>query len=390
MKRFLVLAIALGSIAGLLSDARAAAGPAEKAKRPRIEVVFVLDTTGSMGGLIQGAKAKIWSIANTLAGTRPAPEIRMGLVGYRDRGDNYVTRRTDLTEDLDAVYADLMEFQAQGGGDTPESVNQALHEAVTQMKWSNDAATYRVIYLVGDCPPHMDYPDDVKYPETCQKAAAAGIIVNTIQCGDHAETVRLWRDIADRAEGAYFQVEQSGGAVAVATPFDERMAELSAALEGTRIYYGTATEREGLEKRAERARVTIAAAPVASAADRAAFMAGEAGKSSFTGRQELVDEVAEGKTKLEEVDEQLLPQEMRKMTLAQRAELVRKQAERRKELQEEIKKLQAQRRTYIEQALREKGVAEHDSFDGAILEAVREQAAKKGIVYEAGPAKEGE
>jgi hypothetical protein len=99
--------------------------------RPRIDVVFVLDTTGSMGGLIQAAKEKIWSIATTMASAQPAPVIRMGLVAYRDRGDAYVTRVVDLSDDLDSLYATLMDFQAAGGGDGPESVNQALHTAAS-------------------------------------------------------------------------------------------------------------------------------------------------------------------------------------------------------------------------------------------------------------------
>src|SRR5512134_1107372 len=134
--------------------------------RSRIDVVFVLDTTGSMGGLIQAAKEKIWSIATTLAAAQPAPEIRMGLVAYRDRGDAYVTRVVDLSSDLDSVYATLMDFQADGGGDGPESVNRALHDAIHQVSWSQQAGTYKVVFLVGDAPPHMDYQDDVKYPDT--------------------------------------------------------------------------------------------------------------------------------------------------------------------------------------------------------------------------------
>lgn len=64
-------------------------------ERSHIEVVFVLDTTGSMSGLIQAAKEKVWSIASTMAQADPAPEIKMGLVAYRDRGDEYVTRVVD-------------------------------------------------------------------------------------------------------------------------------------------------------------------------------------------------------------------------------------------------------------------------------------------------------
>ncbi|MGD8910277.1 MAG: VWA domain-containing protein, partial [Chromatiales bacterium] len=101
-----------------------------KLQRPKVDVVFALDTTGSMGGLIRAAKEKIWSIATTLAQAQPAPEIRMGLVAYRDRGDAYITQVTDLSSDLDSVYATLMDFRAEGGGDGPESVNQALADAV--------------------------------------------------------------------------------------------------------------------------------------------------------------------------------------------------------------------------------------------------------------------
>jgi Mg-chelatase subunit ChlD len=87
--------------------------------RPRIEVAFVLDTTGSMSGLIEGAKRKIWTMMNQLADGEPRPEIRVALVAYRDRGDTYVTRLSQLTTDLDAVYATLQGFQALGGGGSP-------------------------------------------------------------------------------------------------------------------------------------------------------------------------------------------------------------------------------------------------------------------------------
>ena len=104
-------------------------------QNPKIDVVFVLDTTGSMSGLIQTAKEKIWSIATTMASAQPTPEIRIGLVAYRDRGDQYVTKMVDLSSDLDSVYAALMDFEAGGGGATPESVTQALHADLLTIPW---------------------------------------------------------------------------------------------------------------------------------------------------------------------------------------------------------------------------------------------------------------
>src|SRR5262244_91493 len=112
------------------APARAAVPAAVSAAPPRVEVAFVLDTTGSMGGLIEGAKRRIWSIARRIGEGRPRPDLRIALVAYRDLGDAYVTRVFDFTGDMDQVYQNLMSFQASGGGDTPEHVSAALSDAV--------------------------------------------------------------------------------------------------------------------------------------------------------------------------------------------------------------------------------------------------------------------
>src|SRR5262249_22647995 len=106
--------------AALVVVCTAGAGEPNKqpAPQPDVEVVFCLDTTGSMGGLIGAAKQKIWSICNQIAGGKPTPRLKVGLVAFRDRGDEYITKIFDLTEDLDAVHGNLMSFRAAGGGDT--------------------------------------------------------------------------------------------------------------------------------------------------------------------------------------------------------------------------------------------------------------------------------
>src|SRR5712672_1054594 len=108
------------------------------ATKTKIDVVFVHDTTGSMGGLIEGAKQKIWSIANQIISAQPTPELKLGLIGYRDRGDEYVVKSFGLTDDIDSIYGHLRDFKAEGGGDEPESVNEALAEAIEKMPWSQD------------------------------------------------------------------------------------------------------------------------------------------------------------------------------------------------------------------------------------------------------------
>src|SRR5262245_22626688 len=124
--KMLLTALLAGISASLPAKDVAAEKPVTKQEKPRIEVCFVLDTTGSMSGLIEGAKQKIWSIANEIISAKPTPEIRVGLIGYRDRGDEYVVKSFDLTNDVDAIYGQLQSFSAGGGGDMPESVNEAL------------------------------------------------------------------------------------------------------------------------------------------------------------------------------------------------------------------------------------------------------------------------
>ena len=169
----LPIILSVSAMFGLWQSSIAKTAPPPQSK-PRIEVCFVLDTTGSMGGLIEGAKQKIWSIANEMISAQPRPELKLGLIGYRDRGDEYVVKSFSLTDDIDAIYGHLREFQAGGGGDTPESVNEALAEAIHKMPWSSDSKVLKIIFLVGDAPPHMDYPNGPKYPDLCTRSSEKG------------------------------------------------------------------------------------------------------------------------------------------------------------------------------------------------------------------------
>jgi Mg-chelatase subunit ChlD len=369
------------------TEAKPVEKAAAKPAAPEIEVAFVLDTTGSMSGLIQAAKEKIWAIANTLATTRPAPHIKLALVAYRDRGDAYITKRTDLTDDLDSVYKELMGFSADGGGDGPESVNQALHEAVTKLSWSKDDKTYRVLFLVGDAPPHMDYKDDVKFPETCKLAATAGIFINSVQCGAEGGTEPIWREIAMKAEGRYFRVEQSGGAILAATPFDTKLADLAKDLDSTRVFYGAKAEVAKQTERSKNADAIYASAPVAAQAQRCVFNGSSAGTWNFSGgAKELVDDCASSRVKLSEIKEAELPDELRKVPAVERQKFVNERLEKRKQIQQQITELSAKRQAHLAEQMKKATESGKSNLDLPIYECVKAQAAKKGISYAGGPA----
>ncbi len=345
-----------------------------------VEAVFVLDTTGSMGGLLQAAKDKIWSIATSMGSADPAPEIRMGLVAYRDRGDDYVTRLVDLTPDLDRLHTELFQLQANGGGDTPESVNQALHEAITEISWGQDSGAYRVVFLVGDAPPHMDYQDDVKYPQTLALAAARGIRVNAIQCGGASDTRALWQQIAQLGDGAFFEVASDGAAVAIATPYDERLARLSAELDATRLYYGSRAERAARAKREAEAEAVREVAPAPVLARRATFAASASGEAARIAEKELVDVVGSGRVELDALAAEELPEALQDLSKTEQREAIGALAERRTRLRQEIEEAATARSDYIRRRVSAAGGVE-ESLDHQLFETVREQAAGMGLDY---------
>ena len=344
--------------------------------KPRIEVCFVLDTTGSMGSLIEGAKQKIWSIANEMISAKPTPELKLGLIGYRDRGDEYVVKSFQLTDDIDSIYAHLRDFKAEGGGDEPESVNEALAEAIEKMPWSQDRKVLKIIFLVGDAPPHMDYADGPKYPELCRIATKKDLIINTVQCGNIAATTPIWKEIAKSSEGSYAAIAQSGGVAVIATPLDDELAKLNKKIGQTLIPYGDADlRREVTAKQAFAER-----APASAVADRLSYNAKT--KKGVQGRGELIDALASNEVKLESIDKEDLPAEFQTLTKEEiEARIANKRAER-DSLQKDVQELAKKRDAYIQaenKRLAEAGKG--DGFDEKVAETIHQQAERKGISY---------
>lgn len=371
----LSIILSASAILGFWQPSLATNAPTLKSK-PRIEVCFVLDTTGSMGGLLEGAKQKIWSIANEMISAQPTPELKLGLIGYRDRGDEYIVKSFGLTDDIDAIYGHLREFQAGGGGDAPESVNEALAEAIHKMPWSKDSKVLKIIFLVGDAPPHMDYPNGPKYPDLCREAAKKDLIINTIQCGEMAETKPIWQEIAKLSEGSYVGISQSGNVAVISTPMDKELSRLNERIGATLIPYGDSTLQAEVHAKYGLAK----SAPVAAMADRLTYNS-KTGRA-MQGRGELVDALNDKSLKLEEIDQKQLPAELQKLDRDELQKRITKARDERADLQKQIVELSKKRESYI-QSENKRLVAEGkgDAFDQKVTETLHAQAAKKGISY---------
>jgi hypothetical protein len=359
----------LAACAALAGPCRhAGAAPAPLLRTPKVEVVFCIDTTGSMGGYIDFFKQRIWYMCNQLANARPVPDLKVGFVDYRDKGDSWITKVYDLTDDLDHIYSTIQTFRADQGGDAPESVNQALFDSVNKIKWSKDPKTLRIIYLIGDAPPHMDYTDDVKYPITCKEAVKRGILINPIQCGNDAECLKYWKDIATQARGSYMQLHNSGVAFPT-TPFDRRLSEINSELTRSLLIWGATAKRDADARKVREA----GAMTVTAAADRAGYFA----KKGRTASYDLLDAIRTGQVKLESVKADELPAELSKLDIKDRREFIDKVAKRRSELRREATELDKKRMAFLATELaKNKTNLEHQ-----LIESLRAQAKKFNLKY---------
>jgi hypothetical protein len=343
--------------------------PLAVAPKPRVDLVFALDTTGSMSGLIEGAKSKIWSIASFVARAQPTPEVRVGLIAYRDVGDTYVTRVFDLDDDLDRVYKRLLSFHADGGGDGPEHVSRALHEAVHKMSWAPQTnSSVRLIYLVGDAPPHLDYQDGYDLSRAARAAAAKGIHVHAIRCGNDPETATSFRRVASLGHGEFLTIDQDGGMRERRTPYDEELATLHDKLSDTVVAFGAkgAATREAI--------AAAAAAPAPVKAARAGYLSA---KKDVAGplADDLVAGVASGRVDLSTVPAAALPKSLAALPEEKRKEKVAEQARQRTELLDRIAKVSAERDTFLRKA----PAADRAGFDGEVEKTVRKAGEAAGL-----------
>jgi hypothetical protein len=336
-----------------------------------------------MGALIDGAKQRIWGIVNDVMQQSSHPAVRIGLVAYRDHGDSYVTQVLPLTNDLDKVYTTLMDYRADGGGDTPEDVRQALADAVKRAGWSEGSSRpAQIIFLVGDAPPHQNYTNEPDTLVTAAEAVQQGMILNTIQCGVSAETTSAWQAIAQRGQGKYFAIPQDGGVAAISTPFDEQLGQLASQLGATYVAYGGGAGTAGELYRGKAKGVVDAAeakvatsAPSAAKAERAYNKVLNA--EAYVG--DLLQSIENGSLKLDALKEEDLPADLRKLSPDERKAEIEKRLAARKEIRAQIVSLSKQRDEFISTA-RKKGIAGKDNgFDAAVASALKEQLAHKGI-----------
>jgi hypothetical protein len=167
-----------------------------------IDILFLLDATGSMGDEIDRLKTSIDSVAARISALEPAPDVRFAMTLYRDLDDDFVTATYDFTVDVDAFRAALADVRAEGGGDYPEALDEGLAEALTAPAWRDPATTIQLVFLVADAPPQIGREVAVAYPQSIVDAISRGVKIFPIASSDSD----------DQAEAVFRQLAQTTGA----------------------------------------------------------------------------------------------------------------------------------------------------------------------------------
>jgi hypothetical protein len=350
--------------------------PAPAVGKPVVELAICLDTSGSMDGLIENAKQKIWAIVNDLALAEPTPTLRVALLTYGNDGhfaeNGWVAIHTDFTEDLDLVSRELFALTTNGG---TELVARVIRTSVNQLSWNPSEKALKILVVAGNESAEQD--GEFAAGEMAAMAIARGILVNTIYCGNAMDEIAPgWKAVALRADGQFATMDQNQVALAIETPFDGRLGELSIAINATYLPYGelgiAACENQAKQD------ANAASCNGWTAAARAAT---KGGKLYQNGHWDLVDACKDPAFELVKVKDADLPEAMRAMTAEQRAVHVAAMASKRAEIQVEITEVQAQRQAIIDEEVKKLQTAGQDSLDRAVRDAIRSQAAGKGLRF---------
>lgn len=349
-------------------------------RNPIVEVAICLDTSGSMDGLIEAAKQKLWGIVNEFVFAEPQPKLRVALYTYGNDGHNpetgWVQLETGLTEDLDMVSKILFEQTTNGG---TELVGRVVMAATGQLDWSAEPGALKLIVVAGN--ESADQDQSVRYADASKAAITCDIMVNAIYCGPltHADAT-AWQQVARLADGQFASIDHDNGTLVMETPFDVQLSTLSTQLNGTYLAFGENGAWFGANQVAQDSN---AAGLNNEAAATRAFC--KANGLYNCASWDLVDALKVGNVVLAEVKEEHLPEEMRPMDLVQRQAHVEKMGGERAKLQEEVNRLAAQRQAFVQAEMKKQSLDASKSFDQAFRAAVRSQAQAKGYRFPASP-----
>jgi hypothetical protein len=345
---------------------------------PLVQIAVLLDTSGSMQGLIEQAKTQLWKLVNEFITAKQdgkTPVVQVALYEYGKSAlraeENWIRQIQPLTRDLDKVSEELFALTTNGGD---EYCGAVIQRATLDLAWNPSPKVYKAIFIAGN-EPFTQGPIDSK--QSCKDAIAKGIIVNTIHCGSEAQGIaEHWNQGALLADGKYLVIDQNQAIVHIEAPQDKEIVKLNEQLNSTYINYG---KDAPMAKARQIAQDDNAAAKAESGAQVQRAIS-KASANYCNSGWDLVDACKQKDFDITKVKEADLPEEMKKMTVEERKAYLEKKTTERAEIQKQVLALNIERESYV--ATKRKESAKTDTLDTAMTKALRSQAKKKGIAWE--------
>ncbi len=368
-----VSSVALADVPAVTSNSPAVAPKVD----PKIQIAVLLDTSGSMDGLINQTREQLWRIVNTFATAKRdgrTPKLEIALYDYGNDGNpaknDYVRQVVPLTTDLDKVSEALFALKTNGGS---EFCGAVISHATKELEWSRDPRDLKLIYIAGN-EPFTQGP--VRYQDSVKSAIEQGIVVNTIHAGTEAAGISdQWLAAAKMADGHFLFIDQNRAIARVDAPQDAELARLSNELNKTYIAYGGAG-RASLARQAKEDS-NAQGVSLGTVATRAKAKASGLYNNSTW---DLVDAKKAGKAP-SAIAKDELPAEMQAMSDGEREQFVEQKSKQRSELQAQINKLAAEREAFVQTEMKKQASAGAKTMDEALLDSARAQAKKKAYEF---------
>jgi von Willebrand factor type A domain len=346
------------------------------AAEPKIQLAVLLDTSGSMDGLINQTREQLWRIVNTFATAKKEgrrPRLELALYQYGNDGipaaAHHVQKVVPLTTDLDRVSEALFKLSTNGGN---EYCGAVISHALGELEWSANPRDLRLIYIAGN---EGFSQGPISFREAVKAAIARGIVVNTIHAGTEAQGISdSWAEAAKLADGNFLFIDSNRAIARVDAPQDAELARLSTEVNKTYLGYGK-RGREAVARQAAQDRNAAAVSP-SSSATRATAKASSLYKNDDW---DLVDAKKEGK--LEDALKGELPPELQGLSEKERVAVVDQKAAQRSALQAKISQLSQERDAFVQTELKKKAKADTKTMDDALIESAKAQAQKAAFAF---------
>ncbi len=352
----------------------------DRVEKPRIQLAILLDTSGSMSGLIDQTRNQLWQVVNEFSESKKngiTPTLEVAVFEYGNSGlsseSGYIRQVTGLTRELDQVSEALFSLTTNGGD---EYCGYVINTAVTNLEWSRSDNDIKAIFIAGN-EPFTQGP--VPFKQAIASAKGRGITVNTIHAGTYDQGASSgWREGAILAGGDYMSIDHNHRVAHVVAPQDKKIAELNAQLNETYIPFG----KDG-DKKAQRQAMQDEKSNGISLGLLAKRVKSKVSSMYNNANWDLVDAIDAGSVDLQELDEELLPNEMRAMSDDDRKKYVANKALEREQIKAEIMAQSKEREDYVAEEQRNVASPAVSTIDAALSTAIRKQGAKKDYDFAA-------